>query len=86
MVSSVEFGDFSGAILGFLFYKQIREVAMQKEIIIKVDLNDEHEAMLENIRWKHFDIEGIIKEELMEQIEEIIRVYGEMEGAEIWNV
>ena len=45
---------------------------MQKEITITLNINDKHKKMLEEIRWKHIDIDRIMKEELQNNAREII--------------
>ena len=42
----------------------IRKRPMKKEFIISVELDDDLEEILYNIRWKHVDIDSIIQEEL----------------------
>ena len=52
---------------------------MKKEITIKisVELDDELEEALYNIRWKHIDIDATLQEELEEYVKGIIMAYGE---------
>jgi len=52
---------------------------MKKEYVISVELNDELEEALGNVRWKHIDIDLIVQEELNKYAEEVIRAYGEEE-------
>jgi len=52
---------------------------MKKEFIISVELDDELEKALYNIRWKHIDIDKFIEEELQGEIKEVIKAYGEVE-------
>ena len=53
---------------------------MRKEYIISVELDNELENALYNIRWKHIDIDALIQEELEGHIEGhiegLIRAYG----------
>jgi len=49
---------------------------MRKEYIISVELDNELENALYNIRWKHIDIDAFIQEELEGHIEGLIRAYG----------
>ena len=51
---------------------------MRKGYRIRVELSDELETALDNIRWKHIDIEILLQEELMPYIESIIMAYGEV--------
>lgn len=51
---------------------------MQKEFIISIELDDEQNEMLENIRWKHIDIDSLVEQELEDKICKIIREYGEV--------
>ena len=49
---------------------------MKREIIVCVELDDNHERILEDIRWKHIDFDALIEEELEEKIKEIIEGWG----------
>jgi len=52
---------------------------MRKEFVVSVELDDELEEVLYNIRWKHIDIDELIEEELRKQVRGVIRAYGEVE-------
>ena len=45
---------------------------MQKELTITLNFNKDQERILEDIRWKHIDIEKMIKEELERRSKGII--------------
>jgi len=51
---------------------------MKKEITIVIELDNEIERLLEDLRWRHIDIEDILNEELREDVAGVIRAYGEM--------
>jgi len=51
---------------------------MKREIVIVVELGNECEILLEDLRWRHIDIEEILNEELREDVAGIIRAYGEI--------
>lgn len=57
---------------------------MQKEFTITLNFNDKQSKMLENIRWKHINIDELIQEELNiicpPNIENIINLYNVKEG------
>ena len=46
---------------------------MQKELTITLTFNNDQMKALENIRWKHIDIDGMIKEALEEASQEIVK-------------
>ena len=50
---------------------------MKKEYVVSVEITQEIQKALEEIRWKHLDIEKIIGEELQEWVKTIILAYGE---------
>ncbi len=45
---------------------------MQKEFTIVIDISEEQEKMLDDIRWKHIDIDEMIKEELENMLPELV--------------
>lgn len=51
---------------------------MKKGFIISVEIDNELENVLNNIRWKHIDIDTLIKEELEEYVKDVIRFYEEV--------
>ena len=51
---------------------------MKRKFVISVELDDELEDALYNIRWKHIDIEVLLEEELREQVRAIVRAYEEV--------
>ena len=46
---------------------------MQKEIVVSVNLNKSQEKMIEDIRWRHIDIDEIIMEELRDVMPSIVK-------------
>jgi len=52
---------------------------MKKEFVVSVELDEELESILYNIRWKHIDIDKMTAEELEELVRGIIGAYGEVE-------
>jgi len=52
---------------------------MMREFVIRVEVDAALEVMLQNIRWKHIDLESLMTEETSERVMEIIRAYGETE-------
>ena len=71
---SVWFGDFSDTPWALAFYVNRRSRQMKKEITIKIviDVSEEMEKQLEDIRWKHIDVDRMIKEMAGEQLKDII--------------
>jgi len=51
---------------------------MKKEYVISVELDERTKEALDNIRWKHIDIDAIVREELQEYIRDVIKAYGEI--------
>jgi hypothetical protein len=45
---------------------------MRKEFTIVIDISEEQEKMLDDIRWQHINIDVIIQEEMKEQLKSII--------------
>ena len=45
---------------------------MKKKITIVIDINNEQEKILDDIRWKHIDVDSIVREEMEYLSEEII--------------
>ena len=43
---------------------------MRKEITIKIDISKEQERLLDDIRWKHIDMDKIMQEELQDIVQD----------------
>jgi len=76
---SVWFGDFSDTPWALAFLRLSRRSRqMKKEYVISVELDERTKEALDNIRWKHIDIDAIVREELQEYIRDVIKAYGEI--------